>query len=118
MIAPTDDNSHGCVHDMHNVGAPLEMLHCGWKHILGFHNLVAPILLPLLFWVGSLLCLIGGVTIIASLETSWRMLASPTLWGAIALIVLGPVLLRVVGEAIDLVFRIHDHMVLLAMRRN
>ena len=118
MIAPTDDNSHGCVHDMHNIGAPLEMLHCGWKHLFGFHHLVATMLLPLPFWVGSLLCLIGGATIIASLEASWRMFGSPAFWGAVALIVLGPVLLRVVGEAIDVLFRIHDHTVLVAMRRD
>ena len=117
MIAPTDDNPNGCVRDMRNLGAPLQMLHSGWPHILAFRYLLTPILLPLLFWVGSLLCLVGGVTIIASLEAGWPMFASPAFWGALALIVLGPVLLRVVGEAIDVLFRIHDHLVLLAMRR-
>ncbi|MFU8832658.1 MAG: hypothetical protein ACNA7J_10955 [Wenzhouxiangella sp.] len=116
MIAPSDDNPHGCVHDLRTLGAPLEMLHNGWNQVLAFRNFKAPILIPLVFWLGSLFCLFGGLAVIFSLETGGPMLATPGFWGALALITLGPAILRILGEFIDVTLRIHDHLVLVARR--
>lgn len=65
--------------------------------ILAFRKNIAPILVKVIFWLGTIACVLGGVAIIATISY-YRI--TQTVLGGLALILLGPAVLRIWAEVV------------------
>jgi hypothetical protein len=74
---------------------------------LVFRTLITPKIIQLIFWGGSLVTTLVGVGMMLFL---WALfLEWPFLLPGAGIIVLGPVVLRIVCEALVALFRVHDN---------
>lgn len=74
-----------------------------------FRKMVTPILIQIFFWIGAVICIVGGLVIISGAHDEYR----DTWDGAkaalgLASIVLGPVLVRIYCEFLILFFRMNE----------
>ena len=75
------------------------------KEFLTFRKLIAPVLIQVIFWLGTASAVIGGLIIVFT--APYYRVGSAILSG-VALILLGPVVLRIWAEFMTAVFRIHS----------
>lgn len=76
---------------------------------LSFRKFATPTLVQIVFWIGTLIFLIWGGGMIS--EASNRYGTNEVMvWTGVAIMVLGPTVLRIAGELILVVFRIHDQL--------
>jgi hypothetical protein len=68
---------------------------------LAFRKFITPLVIQILFWIGVILCLIGGIIMIVS--------AGQIIQG-ILVFFLGPIFVRIYCEVLMIFFRIHDRM--------
>ena len=72
---------------------------------LSFRKMITPVIIQILFWIGVVACVVGGiVSIVLSFSTRSPLLI---LYGLLIL-VLGPILVRVYCELLILFFRMND----------
>ena len=74
---------------------------------LAFRRFATPALVQIVFWIGTLIFLLWGGNTISD-ATSRYYTNEAMVWTGIAIMVLGPTILRIAGELILVVFRIHD----------
>lgn len=77
---------------------------------LTFRCFATPVLVQIAFWVGVLVCLAVGMNMIEAADQGWQGTNAAMVWVGILTIFLGPVVLRIVGELILLVFRINEQL--------
>jgi hypothetical protein len=79
------------------------------KDWLSFDKMIAPIIIKILFWIGSIAFIIFGIVTIfqafGPLGSAWSFLSG------LLIIVLGPVMVRVWCEILIVIFKIHDSLV-------
>jgi hypothetical protein len=73
-----------------------------------FRTMVTPVIIQILFWVGALLCLIGGAVMIVYGLTGGQGGQGQYLWKGVLLFVLGPLGVRVYCEILIVFFRINE----------
>ena len=77
---------------------------------LTFRKMLIPVLIQILFWVGTIACVVGGLMVTtgaAAVPKEAAMVRNHVLAGA-ALIFLGPFILRIYCELLIVVFRMND----------
>jgi len=74
-----------------------------------FRKFATPTLVQIVFWIGTLIFLVWGGNTISD-ATSRYGTDEAMVWAGIAIMVLGPTILRIAGELILVVFRIHDRL--------
>ena len=74
---------------------------------LAFRKFATPALVQIVFWIGTLIFLIWGSNVIAAANSRWET-NEVMVWSGIAILALGPVVLRIAGELILVVFRINE----------
>ncbi|MCA1779514.1 MAG: DUF4282 domain-containing protein [Xanthomonadaceae bacterium] len=80
---------------------------------LTFRKFATPTLVQIVFWTGTLVFLIWGGALIS--EASNRYGTNEIMvWTGIAIMFIGPAVLRIAAELVMIVFRIHDQLGLLA----
>src|SRR6056297_404121 len=72
-----------------------------------FRKFATPTLVQIVFWIGTLIFLVWGGNTISD-ATSRYGTDEAMVWAGIAIMVIGPTILRIAGELILVVFRIHD----------
>jgi hypothetical protein len=70
------------------------------EEFLGFKKMITPVLIQMLFWLGVLMCVIGGF--------AFMLRGGVGLFIGIGYIILGPVVVRVYCELLIVIFNIHD----------
>jgi hypothetical protein len=75
---------------------------------MAFRRFAMPVLVQLVFWGGTIASLVWGVSLIEAADRGWQGTSEAMVWAGIGVIVLGPALLRIAGELIMVVFRIHE----------
>jgi hypothetical protein len=78
---------------------------------LAFRRMVAPVIIQVLFWIGTALCIIAGLVAIGGAELlSARGGPSAPLavLGGIAYLILGPLVVRIYCEILIVVFRMNE----------
>jgi hypothetical protein len=79
------------------------------KDWLSFDKMIAPIIIKILFWVGSVAVIIYGLVMIIGAfgkhGSAWSFLSG------LLVIVLGPIMVRVWCEILIVIFNIHDSLV-------
>ena len=76
---------------------------------LAFRRFATPVLIQITFWTGTLIFVLWGGGIIAANTGRWNT-NEAMIWAGIAVIILGPTLLRIAGELVLVIFRIHDRL--------
>ena len=76
---------------------------------LAFRRFATPVLIQIAFWIGTLIFVVWGGSIIAAATSRWNT-NEAMVWAGIAVIILGPTLLRIAGELVLVIFRIHDRL--------
>jgi len=71
---------------------------------LRFETMITPILIQAIFWIGSVISLIAGVVIALNSDSAGGFGI------ALAVFVLGPIVMRLYSEILIVVFRINDHL--------
>ena len=79
------------------------------KDLLNFKKMLTPIIIPILFWIGTIICIIAGIVFIVLGVTGY---SNPdngemVLLG-IGYLVLGPIVIRVYCEFLIILFSIND----------
>jgi len=74
---------------------------------LTFRRMITPVIIQILFWIGVVLCVIGGIIGIVQGAGAEYGGGRLVLFGLLTLF-LGPVFVRVYCELIIIFFRIHD----------
>jgi len=76
-----------------------------FSDLLTFKKMITPTIIQIIFWVGIIACVIGGI--VGIVVGAVRNTATGVLYGLVALIV-GPLAVRIYCESLILVFRIND----------
>ena len=79
-----------------------------YMDFLAFRKFATPALVQIVFWAGTIASLVWGFGIIDAADEGWRGTNTAMVWAGIGVIVLGPATLRIAGELILVVFRIHE----------
>ena len=77
------------------------------KEFLSFRRMITPSIIQIIFWVGSALCVLGGLICMVAGATNQYGGGAHVLKGLLTLL-LGPVVVRVYCEILIVVFRIND----------
>ncbi|MFA5840432.1 MAG: DUF4282 domain-containing protein [Candidatus Margulisiibacteriota bacterium] len=77
------------------------------KAYLAFDKLITPIVIKVLFWIGAISCILGG------LSTMIFIREAESIWVGLAMIILGPIVVRVACEVYLLIFKFYDAIVAL-----
>lgn len=77
---------------------------------LAFRRFATPVLVQVAFWVGVVVFLAVGMNMIEAADRGWHGTNAAMVWTGILTIFLGPVVLRIVGELILVVFRINEQL--------
>jgi len=72
-----------------------------------FRTMVTPVIIQILFWIGTVLCLIFG-TFMIIYGSGYFGAKSQYLWKGVLLIILGPLGVRVYCEILMIFFRINE----------
>ena len=67
-----------------------------------FRRMVTPIVVQIVFWIGIVLIVIGGIGAAVTADNI------ATAIGAIAMVILGPIVLRIYAEIVIVLFRINE----------
>ena len=73
-----------------------------------FRTMVTPVIIQILFWIGVVLCLIGGTIMIIYGATQYQLGQGRFLWQGVLLFLLGPLVVRVYCEILIVFFRINE----------
>lgn len=74
---------------------------------LKFKRMVTPVIIQILFWIGVVLCVLGGVGMMIGGVVTHQHGGSAVLAGLL-LLVLGPLMVRVYCEILIVLFTIND----------
>jgi hypothetical protein len=77
---------------------------------LTFRRFATPVLVQIAFWVGVLVFLALGMNMIEAADRGWQGTNVVMVWAGILTIFVGPVVLRIFGELILVVFRINEQL--------
>ncbi len=75
---------------------------------LTFRRFITPIIIQILFWLGVVGCIIGGIIFIA---TMGKMMGAMGIIYGLLIIILGPIVVRVDCELLIILFRINDNLI-------
>jgi hypothetical protein len=71
-----------------------------------FRTMVTPVIIQILFWIGAIICLIGGgIMIFFGISHTGQ---TPYIWKGVLLFFLGPLAVRVYCEILIVLFRINE----------
>ncbi|HZE21715.1 MAG TPA: DUF4282 domain-containing protein [Desulfobaccales bacterium] len=73
-----------------------------------FRTMVTPVIIQVLFWIGTILCLIIGVIMIIYGAANFQTSQASYVWEGVLLFVLGPLAVRVYSEILIVLFRINE----------
>lgn len=73
--------------------------------LLTFKKMITPTIIQIIFWIGVVICVIGGI--VGIVVGAVRNTATGVSYGLITLII-GPLAVRIYCELLILVFRIND----------
>jgi hypothetical protein len=79
------------------------------KDWLSFDKMIAPIIIKILFWIGSVAFIIYGIVII--INSLGRHGSVAIFFGGLLTMILGPIMVRVWCEILIVIFKIHDSLV-------
>ena len=85
---------------------------------LAFRRFATPVLVQIAFWVGALVFLVIGINTIEAADRGWAGTNGAMVWAGVLTIFLGPVVLRIAGELILVVFRINEQVQELKERKD
>ena len=77
------------------------------KDFLKFKKMITPIIIPILFWVGVIICVIAGIVLIAMGATDNLGGGEMVLMG-FGYIFFGPIVIRVYCEFLIILFSVND----------
>lgn len=97
------------VNDALNVTESRREVHTSSDDFWAFRKMITPILIQILFWIGVIVCILGGIMMVARAHNEYR----DTWDGAqvalgLASIFLGPVVVRLYCEFLILFFRMNE----------
>ena len=76
------------------------------EDFLKFRKMITPAIIQILFWIGVVLCIIGGLYVmVASVFGSGNIM---TFFGGLLFLVIGPVGVRIYCELLILFFRMNE----------
>jgi uncharacterized membrane protein len=73
-----------------------------------FRTMVTPVIIQILFWIGTLICVIAGIIMVIYGATHFQTGQSHYLWKGVFLFLLGPLGVRVYCEILIIFFRINE----------
>jgi hypothetical protein len=73
-----------------------------------FRTMVTPVIIQILFWIGTILCVIIGAIMVIYGATHFQAGQAQYLWKGVLLFVLGPLGVRVYCEILIIFFRINE----------
>jgi uncharacterized membrane protein len=73
-----------------------------------FRTMITPVIIQILFWIGTILCLIIGAIMIIYGASHFQASEANYLWQGALLFVLGPLAVRVYCEILIVFFRINE----------
>ncbi len=73
-----------------------------------FRTMVTPVIIQILFWVGVILCVIGGAIMIIYGANYYQLGQGRYLWQGVLLFLLGPLAVRIYCEILIVFFRINE----------
>lgn len=73
-----------------------------------FRTMVTPVIIQILFWIGTVLCLITGAIMVIYGASHFQAGQGQYLWQGVLLLVLGPLVVRVYCEILMIFFRINE----------
>jgi hypothetical protein len=73
-----------------------------------FRTMVTPVIIQIIFWVGAIVCLIGGGIMIVFGFTHYDTGQAQYIWKGVLLFLLGPLAVRVYCEILIVFFRINE----------
>ena len=76
-----------------------------FNDFLTFRKMITPTIIQIIFWIGIVLCVVGGIVYIVL--GAVRDTASGVLYGLVTLII-GPLVVRIYCELLILMFRMND----------
>jgi len=76
-----------------------------FNDFLTFRKMITPTIIQIIFWIGIVLCVVGGIVyiVVGAVQNT----ASGVLYGLITLII-GPLVVRIYCELLILMFRMND----------
>ncbi len=73
-----------------------------------FRTMVTPVIIQIIFWIGTLICLIVGAGMIIMGASGHQSGMGSYLWKGVALFIFGPLAVRVNCEILIVFFRINE----------
>jgi hypothetical protein len=73
-----------------------------------FRTMITPVIIEIIFWIGVIVCLIGGGIMIFSGFSGYHTGQAQTLWTGLGVFFLGPLVVRVYCEILIVFFRINE----------
>ena len=95
-----------------------ETLQVSLGDFLAFRSFAMPFLIQFVFWLGTLAFFFWGVGIIQAADHPWQPTNQAMVWAGLGVMVLGPAILRIAGELVMVVFRIHEGIQAMARRQS
>jgi hypothetical protein len=77
------------------------------KDFLAFRTMLTPILIQIIFWVGAVICVAIGLVLLAYGATA-QYGGGPNVLKGLAILVLGPLTVRIYCEILIIFFRINE----------
>jgi hypothetical protein len=77
------------------------------KDFLAFRTMLTPVLIQIIFWVGAGICILIGLMFILSGATAQHG-GSPNVLKGLAILILGPLTVRIYCEILIIFFRINE----------
>lgn len=81
-----------------------------FRDFLAFRKFATPFLIQLVFWAGTLAFIAWGAGLIAAADHAWRETDTAMVWAGLGVMLIGPAMLRIAGELVMVVFRIHERL--------
>ncbi|MDE0313788.1 MAG: DUF4282 domain-containing protein [Candidatus Poribacteria bacterium] len=82
------------------------------KDFLKFKKMITPIIIPILFWIGTIICIIVGLVMIITGTTGelreFRPVGEEIVLIGLGYIFLGPIVMRVYCEFLIILFSVND----------
>ena len=71
------------------------------KGFLTFKRMITPVLIQIVYWILTVIAVIGGIVLLVTGDGDER-------WGGLALLILGPIAIRLYAEIFMVIFRINE----------
>ena len=82
------------------------------KDFLKFKKMITPIIIPILFWIGTIICIIVGLVMIITGTTGelreFRPVGGEIVFVGLGYIFLGPIIVRLYCEFLIILFSVND----------